>query len=339
MNTFYLCNSAALELNLSKMAFKVYSFLAAAANNKTRSCFHSKSTIAKHCNISISSVIRATKELCDKELLRIKRRFCINGRQTSNTYVLLDNPQCKMNDSDPQETLSNSDGHLGSGINNKASTGSQGKVRLFACPSSLLHLKLSATELKIYIYLLYRAGKSKSCRPSKQHIAAACNISVYTVFRATKKLAECGLLEIRRLTRKDVYGNNGTSVNLYIIKTPVQPTFSNNSWFIWILCAFLSCLTPSPMSCLTPQGTRDRTKVTYNLRDIKISSKVVKRYIVHNHTFHARFRYWVANTAMQVLYRFIKSVCQKPEYLSLLILLLFLDISKTLYSELLIFSI
>lgn len=290
MSNFYLCNSAALELNLSKMAFKVYSFLAAAANNKTRSCFHSKSTIAKHCNVSISSVIRATKELCDKGLLRIKRRFCINGRQTSNTYVLLDNPQCTMNDSSSNKASKESQEKVPTNDKKGVSAHSQGKVRLFACPSSLLQLKLSAIELKVYSYLLYRARENKSCRPSKKNIAAACNISVSTVFRATKKLAECGLLEIRRLTRKDVYGNNGTSVNLYIIKTPNQPTFSNSSWFIWILCAFLSCLTPSPMSWLTPQGTRDRTKVTYNLRDIKISSKVVKRYIVHNHTFHASHR-------------------------------------------------
>ena len=37
MESFYLCNSAALQANLSKSAFKVYSFLAMSANNQTRS--------------------------------------------------------------------------------------------------------------------------------------------------------------------------------------------------------------------------------------------------------------------------------------------------------------
>lgn len=311
MNNFYICNSAALELNLSKMAFKVYSFLAAAANNKTRSCFHSKTSISKHCNISASSVVRATKELCEKKLLKIKRRFCISGRQTSNTYILLDNPQCTMNDSSSNKASKESQ-EVPTNDKKGVSAHSQGKVRLFSCPSSLLRLKLSAIELKVYSYLLYRAGKACSCKPSKKSIAAACNISVSTVFRATKKLAECGLLEIRSLTRKDVYGNNGTSVNLYIIKTRNQPTFANNSWFIWILCAFLSCLTPSPMSWLTPQGTSERTKVTYNLRDIKISSKLVKRYIVHNHTFHASHRKSAAKRTHNKNSHSLKSLSVSP---------------------------
>lgn len=93
MGDFFMCNSAALQSNLSKTTFKVYSYLSVCANNKTRTCFTSKGTIAAACEISLSSVVRATKELSSVGLLEIKARYRKNGRQTSNRYILLDNIQ------------------------------------------------------------------------------------------------------------------------------------------------------------------------------------------------------------------------------------------------------
>ena len=93
MGNFFMCNSAALRSNLSKTAFKVYSYLSVCANNKTRESFTSKNTIAAACEISLSSVVRATKELCSVGLLEIKARYRGNGSQTSNRYILLDNIQ------------------------------------------------------------------------------------------------------------------------------------------------------------------------------------------------------------------------------------------------------
>ena len=101
MENFYLCNSAVLQAKLSKSAFKVYSFLSMGANNTTRSCYHSKDTIAKKCGVSLSTVTRAIKDLCDKGLLEIKRRFREHGRQTTNLYILIDNPQLKLGAEQP----------------------------------------------------------------------------------------------------------------------------------------------------------------------------------------------------------------------------------------------
>ena len=103
MGNFYLCNSAALQAGLSKTAFKVYSFLAMGANNESRSCFPSKETIAKKCKISLSTVVRATRELCKKGLIKIQRRFWDKGHQTSNLYILLDNPQLGLGSEGPAE--------------------------------------------------------------------------------------------------------------------------------------------------------------------------------------------------------------------------------------------
>ena len=75
MGNFYLCSSIALQAALSKKAFKVYSFLAMGASNEDRSCFPSKETIAKKCKISLSTVVRATRELCEKGLIKIQKRF------------------------------------------------------------------------------------------------------------------------------------------------------------------------------------------------------------------------------------------------------------------------
>lgn len=101
MSNFYLCNSAALEANLPKSAFKVYSFLSMGANNKTRSYFHSRATIAQQCGISVSTVIRAIKELCTAGLLEVERRFRKHGKQTTNLYTLLDNTQLHIRPSEP----------------------------------------------------------------------------------------------------------------------------------------------------------------------------------------------------------------------------------------------
>ena len=104
MGSFYLCNTAALELNLSKSAFKVYSFLAMSAGRESRESYYKKANIAARCRISESTVIRAIRELCQKGLLEIQRRFWGKGQQTSNLYRLLDNPQLKIGDTAPQES-------------------------------------------------------------------------------------------------------------------------------------------------------------------------------------------------------------------------------------------
>ena len=94
------------------------------------------------------------------------------------------------------------------------------RPHLFPCRLDLGQYHLTAREVKVYSYLSLRAGEDGSCMPSKKEIAADCGISMSTVGRAIKALKESGLIEILPQTRLDVFGNNGTSVNQYVLKKP-----------------------------------------------------------------------------------------------------------------------
>jgi len=304
MENFYLCNSAALQADLSKSAFKVYSFLSMGANNKTRSCFHSKGTIAKQCSISASTVVRAIRELCEKGLLEIQRRFRESGKQTSNRYTLIDNPQLKMgattSNKDEEEVLP-----LVCAKQDKVPCESfQKRLRLFRCHSSVFHVNLSPNELKIYSYLSFRAGKDAQCLPSKRTIASDCGISISTVSRAIKRLCQADLLEVLPQSRMETCGNNGTSVNLYVLKSAMPSkideisrkqgeTVSIKTGLLYLLLPFL---TPSPMSPVTPHGTISRMKVTLKQRKEDLISKLVKSILEHIYSKPAGERERLANS-------------------------------------------
>lgn len=282
MSSFYLCSTELFGLN--KSTAKVYSFLHMVKNNQTNASYYKRSNIAKLCGISESTVIRAIRELCQKGLLLVKKCFKENGRQTTNRYILVDEPQTKMpsEGTAPGETVP--DVSADSPTEKAAPAKSQRPIRLFPCSPVSFRIKLSPVELKIHHYLIYRAGKDSSCRPSKKEIAADCKVSLSTVFRAIRKLSACGLLEVQKLTRGEKYGNNGTSVNLYVLKQPstIPAPQHKNFWRIKLLfCALLSCLTPSPMSWMTPLRTMSRTKVTLKQRKKDFSLQVVKRSKVH----------------------------------------------------------
>ena len=291
MGTFYMCSTAALEA-LSKTAFKVYSYLCLSANNFTRDSYKSKNTIAKACKISISSVVRATKELCEKGLLEIKKRFKENGRQTSNLYILLDCTQLKMGAEKPSKRPNSS---TPSSNTEKAKDGVQTDLRLFKCASIPFHAELSANELKVYSYLSFRAGKDGQCMPAKKDIAAGCGISVPTVSRAIRKLQHENLISVVPQTREKVFGNNGISVNIYILNTvqltePPKQEKKHINVIILIKVLFsylLPLLTPSHISLVIPQRTISRMKVTNNLRNKSIFSKLTKWYRLYKGTNHA----------------------------------------------------
>ncbi len=292
MSNFYLCNSAALQAGLSKSAFKVYSFLAISANSKTRSSFKAKETIAKSCKVSVSTVVRACRELCKKGMLEIRKRFWGNGKQTSNLYILLDNPQLRTSSTRPPKDKRSSALTDCTEMAKAPHGKSQTKPRLFKCESSAFHANLSPNELKIYSYISFRAGKDGQCLPSKKNIAADCGISVSTVFRAVKKLCQTGLLEVQSQTRMETCGNNGTSVNLYVLKDnttdlPNEPlniskkSAGNVNIKTSMIPFFLPFLTPSLMSLVTPQRTMSRNKVTLKQRKGYLISKLTKRNTVH----------------------------------------------------------
>lgn len=286
MSSFYLCNTELF--GLKKSTAKVYSFLHMVRNNNTKDSYYKRSSIAKLCGMSESTVIRAIRELCQKGLLRVKKCFKQNGRQTTNRYILVDEPQTTFPSEPPVESDDAPDVSTDAETIKGAPAEPQRPIRFFSCSPAAFQMKLSPVELKIHHYLVYRAGKDQSCKPSKKEIAADCNVSLSTVFRAVRKLCAYGLLDIQKLTRKELYGNNGTSVNLYRLKKPVisSPSPQKHDWKIKrLFYASLSRLTPSLMSWVTPLRTISRRKVTYTLRDKGISSQVAKRNTVHKHSF------------------------------------------------------
>ena len=209
MEPFYLCNTELFGLSNSTAV--VYSFLCKVNNVSTGKSNYKRSNIAKACHISVSTVIRALRTLCAKGLLEIKQNFDSNGRQTSNHYILIENPQIKLFEDRPS-TQKPDDMKIESHI--------QDCPRLFPCRLDLFKHSLTASDVKVYSYLSLRAGKSGTCMPSKKEIAADCGISVSSVGRALKALSNFELLKIRPQTRTEAFGNNGTSVNLYLLKSP-----------------------------------------------------------------------------------------------------------------------
>ena len=289
MGDFFMCNSAALHSNLSKTAFKVYSYLSVCANNKTRACFISKRTIAAACEISLSSVVRATKELRSVGLLEIKARYRENGRQTSNRYILLDIVQATIPSVSKPKAIDDVSRSVSTLSIKTPLSRSQGKIVLFKCSTSIVQAKLSGIEVKVYSYLTMLAGKIKTCFPSKREIAVDCRISISSVFRAIKKLCKLGLLKVQSQTREAIFGNKGIGRNLYILsenicnfKIKLSPLHKLN-----FLILFSLKMTPFHRSRMTPQGTISTRKVTLKQRKEDLSFKLTKSLLLYKHKFHA----------------------------------------------------
>lgn len=208
MESFYLCNSEIFGLSNSTAV--VYNFLCRVNNVTTGKSFYKRSNIAKSCHVSESTVVRSLRTLCAKGLLEIKRRFDEKGRQTSNDYILIDNPQLRIS------TDSSWDTPLKAGEAKKIGGGKH--PRLFPLHMHTGTGELSPNAMKVYSYLSFRAGATGQCMPSKKEISNDCSISMTTVWRALHELRNTGCVEVRRQTRLTTCGNNGTSVNLYIIR-------------------------------------------------------------------------------------------------------------------------
>ena len=218
MSGFYLCDTEIL--GLSHSAVKIYSFLRMVNNSVTHESFYKRSNIAAHCHISESTVVRSVRELRGRGLLKVDTRFLPNGRQTSNSYTLIDNPQLSFRFHKPQNHV------FEDGMERMScSAGRQQKdvtapIRQFRCNATALQNDLSPSALKVYSYLSLRAGKGGKTMPAKKEIAANCGISISSVSRAIVALNAAGLIEVRRQTRMETCGNNGNSVNLYVMMRP-----------------------------------------------------------------------------------------------------------------------
>lgn len=271
-------STAALEASISTKAYKVYLILCQYANNSTRECFVSKRTIAEKAALSLSGVVRATRELVHEGLIAIVSRFRENGRQTSNRYTILDCPQLRMEDTQ-----------------NPPSIKEQGKkVRLF--PITPAAVQLPALACRIYSFLTSLAGRVRECSASRKTIADACGVTLSTVTKNLSLLCREGFLRRIRQTRWAKYGHHGTRANLFVLTSPCHKLSSAvlrrmiavSLLTVHIVSSlpaknreqrrasasrlphFLS-LTPSLCAQLTPQGTNVLTKVTVNRTGINRS--------------------------------------------------------------------
>lgn len=282
-NSYFLASTEIF--GLSKSTVKVYSFLRKVNNTRTNSSFYKKKNIAASCRVSESTVVRAIRELCRKGLLEVRRCFAENGRQTTNRYILLDNPQMKICPVGPQSVKKAETAKVCQA--GKASPAAfQAKGYLFPCDSSLLHCNLTPTELKIYCYLVFRAGKSSTCLPSQKEIAMDCGVSLSTVFRVIRRLRLSGLLKIHPQTRGTTQGNNGRSVSLYVLRKNICIKEARRS-LPFIFFYLLAKLTSSPTSPVTPQRTKFRNKDTLKQRKEKVLTKAVKKIKAHIFSKHA----------------------------------------------------
>lgn len=196
-------STAALEASISTKAYKVYLILCQYANNSTRECFVAKRTIAEKAALSLSGVVRATRELVHEGLIAIVSRFRENGRQTSNRYTILDCPQLRMEDTQ-----------------NPSSVKEQGKVRLF--PINPVAVQLPSLACRIYSFLTSLAGRVGECSASRKTIADACGVTLSTVTKSLSLLCREGFLRRIRQTRWAKYGHHGTRANLFVLTSPCR---------------------------------------------------------------------------------------------------------------------
>ena len=265
-------STAPLEASISTKAYKVYLILCQYANNSTRECFVSKRTIAEKTALSLSGVVRATRELVQEGLIAIVSRFRENGRQTSNRYTILDCPQLRMEDTQ-----------------NPSSVKEQGKVRLF--PINPVAVQLPSLACRIYSFLTSLAGRVGECSASRKTIADACGVTLSTVTKSLSLLCREGFLRRIRQTRWAKYGHHGTRANLFVLTSPCRK-LSSAVLRCMIAVSLLTVhiasslpaknreqrrasasrlphfffLTPSPCAQLTPQRTNVLTKVTVSLK-------------------------------------------------------------------------
>lgn len=87
-NYFTLPNQI-FDQGLTASEFVVYSYLAR-CSDKSHRCFPSRRTIARQCNISVSTVDKALNGLIDKGLIDKTSRFDFSKeqQQLSNIYTL-----------------------------------------------------------------------------------------------------------------------------------------------------------------------------------------------------------------------------------------------------------
>ncbi len=86
---FFILPNRIFELGLKPKEFAVYSCLVRHSDNESDSCFPSRSTIAKECNMDKKTVDSAIKTLINKGLIQKIHRHRTDGTKASNLYFLV----------------------------------------------------------------------------------------------------------------------------------------------------------------------------------------------------------------------------------------------------------
>ena len=100
--TFTIVPHWLLEV-LKPIELTTYIALGQYADNKTKECWPSVSTLAKDIDRSRYSTIKALQGLEEKNVIEVKQRFKDKGEQTSNLYILKLTPPSRKLDTDSKE--------------------------------------------------------------------------------------------------------------------------------------------------------------------------------------------------------------------------------------------
>lgn len=180
MSTTILLSNFMFNNDISAHGKLIYAALKKFAN-KNGECFPARNTLVSICGISLSSVKRALKELCEANVLKKEKRTRANGSQTSNLYILT-------------PFLVSGDYY-------------------YPVRGDIFEFKLSERDRVIYMYLCRCSDKEGLCFPSMNQIAEGCNVSVSTVKTAIKRLTDMNLITKLNQYRED----GGKKNNLYCV--------------------------------------------------------------------------------------------------------------------------
>ncbi len=87
MKNFTRIPNSAFDLELSSIEFHVLCYLLKCRNSVTGKCFPSYSRIERDCHISRSSVVKAVKQLEEKNIITVTRNYCKQVMR-SNSYEI-----------------------------------------------------------------------------------------------------------------------------------------------------------------------------------------------------------------------------------------------------------
>lgn len=88
MKAYFKVPNKIFETKLTPIEFCVLCYLCRCRNETTQECYPSKRNIARSCNIAVSSVSKAVKNLAEKNMIEVTHNY-VDHAQQSNSYRIL----------------------------------------------------------------------------------------------------------------------------------------------------------------------------------------------------------------------------------------------------------